>query len=930
MERKFNIQRQKKAYSNPETNRLGIGSVIARIEQTFLDVGSTIGKYTVLEEIDHGGMAVVYKALQLDLDREVALKVMPAQINIAPQFLDRFLSEAHAVARLSHPNIVNIHEVATESNLYFLVMDYIPGKNLYFYLNQEKPKLVDVVDIVIALTDALNYAHEQKIVHRDLKLNNVIMRDNRSPVLIDFGLAKTMEDDKSPSITRTGEIVGSPAYMAPERVVGGKSDHRADICSMGIMLYEMLTFKNPYLDQRSIPQTTANVVEANPISPKKLVAWIPPELEAITLKAMAADPDKRYQSMEEFRDDLIRFKKGDPVHAQPPSIRLQAKHFIKKHWAPGTIIILIMLFATLSGISFYIQQQKAKSPWYPVFQERFNRKNIGETWEIAPSSHTGDSGAWFVDLGHLQTTEKTGSYIRLNRPLTGDMRISLDIGSNSEELYNCGIFFNALSPENGYAFHIHHNGKNNHGLTFPNSDYLFSNYNRLDFPASNHYHVEIERTGTEIICKLNGIEIVRRHDFCPPIGTSNRMMGFFAQGNECYFDNVKIYQRATPQIPSPRLIADRFWERGDFETALEEYRTLNMSIPEQSQREDFLLRIPSCLIRLKRFQDAYTELMSPPFVRSRNPVFIARRNFILAHLYAENGQSATSDSILTELLYPHIPREILESTINKIAIKVASLIDQNKLKEAEDFLSRILGPEKYRSDLLGNLHLRVMTGFREKGALSRSGTIGKKISAAYQRNPEVHSRALTELGRVYLCKAQKEKAIEILNQCIATHIFTPSVWDAWMLLGTIYEYDNNFNDAMTIYKKVYRECPKTMQTPWMARLKTGCLADKATTGDFAHTAFEDIVYGVHPYPLPRMIARYYLGDLAENDFLDNWDYFYPNDKTYLHFFAQKAVLEKEYIVAQIYLHELKQFLPQSSWRYAQVYKMQNDLTELGK
>ena len=142
-------------------------------------------------------MAVVYKALQLDLNREVALKVMPANISINRGFVERFLTEAHAVAKLSHPNIVNIYEVATEKNTYYLAMEYIPGKNLYYYLHYYKPKLVDVLEIVVKLTDALSYAHKQKIIHRDLKLNNVIMRDRLTPVLIDFGLAKALEEDGS-------------------------------------------------------------------------------------------------------------------------------------------------------------------------------------------------------------------------------------------------------------------------------------------------------------------------------------------------------------------------------------------------------------------------------------------------------------------------------------------------------------------------------------------------------------------------------------------------------------------------------------------------------------------------------------------------------------------------------------------------------------
>jgi eukaryotic-like serine/threonine-protein kinase len=155
-----------------------IRNTAPKIEQTFLSVGETVGKYRILAEIDRGGMAVVYRAMQLDLDREVALKVIPATVSVNPTFLERFLAEAHAVSKLSHPSIITIHEVAHEGGIYFIAMDYIPGRNLSLYLHEAKPKLVDVLEIISQIADALAYAHRQRIIHRDLKLNNVIMKDD--------------------------------------------------------------------------------------------------------------------------------------------------------------------------------------------------------------------------------------------------------------------------------------------------------------------------------------------------------------------------------------------------------------------------------------------------------------------------------------------------------------------------------------------------------------------------------------------------------------------------------------------------------------------------------------------------------------------------------------------------------------------------------
>ena len=239
------------APSSPnEGGSLYIAPKLDDIEQMLLPLGSTIGRYRIIEEIDHGGMATVYKAVQIKLDRFVALKIMPSNITLNTGFMERFMREAHAVAQLNHPNIVAIYDVARENNVFFIAMEYIPGPNLFHYLFKNKPKLKEVLEIVAAVIDALSFAHERKIIHRDLKLNNIIMKNEVTPVLIDFGLAKMVGNEGQTGLTRTDELIGSPAYMAPERLMSGNVDFRSDICSVGIMLYEMLTFKNPYLDQK--------------------------------------------------------------------------------------------------------------------------------------------------------------------------------------------------------------------------------------------------------------------------------------------------------------------------------------------------------------------------------------------------------------------------------------------------------------------------------------------------------------------------------------------------------------------------------------------------------------------------------------------------------------------------------------------------------
>ncbi|OGS36210.1 MAG: hypothetical protein A2293_15310 [Elusimicrobia bacterium RIFOXYB2_FULL_49_7] len=184
-----------------------------KVDTTRLLTGTKVGQYIIQNEIDRGGMAVVYRAQQLGLDRNVALKVLPPSISIQGKFIDRFQKEAKSIAQLTHPNIVRIIEVGGDAGIYFIAMEYLDGLNLYKYMNKFEPTVYSVVQIMRQLTEALEYAHGRNIIHRDLKLNNVIMKDNAIPVLIDFGLAKAREADSG--LTISGEILGSPSYMSP-------------------------------------------------------------------------------------------------------------------------------------------------------------------------------------------------------------------------------------------------------------------------------------------------------------------------------------------------------------------------------------------------------------------------------------------------------------------------------------------------------------------------------------------------------------------------------------------------------------------------------------------------------------------------------------------------------------------------------------------
>ena len=900
-----------------------IRNILASIERTFLPVGSRIGKYSVIEEIDRGGMAVVYKALQHDLDREVALKVMPANITINRQFVERFLTEAHAVAKLNHPNIVNIHEVAVENNIYYLAMDYIPGQNLYYHLHYNKPKLVDVLEIISRLADALQYAHNQKIIHRDLKLNNVIMKDRLTPVLIDFGLAKALEDDNSSGgITRTGEIMGSPSYMAPERILGGVVDHRSDICSLGIMLYEMLTFKNPYLDQRNLHQTTMNVIEAAPIPPRKLVPWLPAEIEAITLKAMAKSAEDRYQSMDALRADIKRYQRGDPVEARPPSIGVRVRHFIKRHWPHLIIGGLVFLFTGLIALMMYDQSRREQSHWQLVCSEKFNSSDNYEDWIFTADTPMRDS-AWRIVDGALHGRSDNRAFAQLQRRFNRDILIECDISTDSMDLFNAGIFLFGTIPDSGYQFYLNRDGNGGHGIVFPASSFLFQDIDPSRIPLGRVNHLVIERIQHAITFTINGVTVARVWDFLPPLGKGHEHVGFFVNGGSAVFDNMKIYRRAIPQAPSPTLIADRFVERGDIEAALDEYRGLLVDFADADITAEIRIKMADCLVRMRRFDEALTMLEMTVGPKNKDETLIARRCFLIGIINNIKNENARADSVLRYLAVRFPTSPVNVSAMTTMLLSVHKTMESGDLGAAYREIVNMSEHYKRYPYQWGRLHLELLKTYMKSGKFDTAMTVSNDIMEHYSRDDDFAAAAKIAQGMIYLHRGRKENAVELFDRSITAHINSGNVWEAWMALADIYRYDFRYRDAVTIYRKIHREAPPASIYHWLSVVDAADLKGQQEIL-IRDSLLQTVIMGEHPFPLPRLVARFYLDSIRESDFREQWSKIAPDDRSYLFYLARKAIMNNEHIVAAIYLNDLRRNIPRLRWEYFKATRMLNN------
>jgi len=289
----------------------------------------SIPGFEVLSTLGRGGMGVVYKAKQARLNRLVALKMILSGPYASAGERSRFLGEAQAVARLQHPNIVQIHEIGEHDGNPYFSLEYCDGGSLAGMLNGTPLPALDAAHIVHVLAQAMQKAHDENIIHRDLKPGNILLARRAEmrkrpgtarfadlvPKITDFGLAKKLDEVGQ---TASGAVMGTPSYMAPEQAGGESKTHgpAADIYALGAILYECLTGRPPFKAASSV-ETIMMVVSAEPVPPSQLNAKTPRDLETICLKCLQKEPRKRYASAADLADDLDRFEKGEPIAARP-------------------------------------------------------------------------------------------------------------------------------------------------------------------------------------------------------------------------------------------------------------------------------------------------------------------------------------------------------------------------------------------------------------------------------------------------------------------------------------------------------------------------------------------------------------------------------------------------------------------------------------
>ncbi len=317
--------------------------------------------YEILGELAAAGQGRVWRARQLSTRREVALKVPRVDLLRSRKALTRFEREVELTARLSHPNIAQIYDSGLHQGLYYYAMELIDGVWLDTYAAENHLSWWQILKLMQSICDAIQHAHQNGVIHRDLKPSNILVTKDGQPHVVDFGLAVAVAGGESAGITSIeGEVTGTPAYMSPEQAAGlhEQLDTRTDVYSLGVIFYRLITGSFPYDVSTSMLQTLQNIRERDPVRPSRIVRHLDRDIEAIILKALDKEPDRRYQSVAELKGDIERRRAGLPILARSDSSLYVLRKVVAKHrYASAVAALLLVIVLGFLGFSLQLWTQ---------------------------------------------------------------------------------------------------------------------------------------------------------------------------------------------------------------------------------------------------------------------------------------------------------------------------------------------------------------------------------------------------------------------------------------------------------------------------------------------------------------------------------------------------------------------------------------------
>ncbi|MHC5077442.1 MAG: protein kinase domain-containing protein [Planctomycetota bacterium] len=522
-----------------------------------------IGRYEILSEIGRGGMGAVYKVRHEEL----------GSVADSEEEVQRFQQEAKAAAMLNHPGIVQVHDVGEDEGVHYFTMDFVEGRPLDRVIDEERITPRRAVEIVHAVAEALAFAHGKGVLHRDIKPANIFISAGGNPLLGDFGLAKRVES--SVQLTQSGTTLGTPAYMSPEQVEGASLvDARSDVYSLGAVLYELLTLR-PLFEGATALNVMYRVLHDDPIPPRKLSENVHQDIENICLKCIEKEPERRYPNVQAMAEDVARYLNGEPILAKPPGMFsvLFRKIRRRKALAISTVAVLVAAAAVAVALGvYYAEKAREKGEWVLVFEDDFERDELGPPWKTV-------IGEWEIHDGALCCLKQSDNIIVILEKYPGDVRIEYDAWAVDWPVCSLSCFLNSSDRnpiQEGYYLGFGDN-MNKRSYILRRQAYVANNTGAL--VRNGHKHKIVgERIGSKITLSVDSQVVNAYTDYFPLSSAEHAHVGFYSWFSHAHFDNVRIYTKIGSEKLTRVEAADMLFEEGAYDRAAKEYGDAQKSL----------------------------------------------------------------------------------------------------------------------------------------------------------------------------------------------------------------------------------------------------------------------------------------------------------------------------------------------------------------
>jgi len=536
-----------------------------------------IGNCKIIREIDRGGMGIVFEAFQKDLQRKVAIKVLPLNFCHSSNTTKRFKKEASILANINHSGVATVFDFGKDENCYYLILEFIEGNTLEKIIESDSLNLNQLIKKVKQTALIIDDLHKQNIIHRDIKPSNIMIKDNGDVILLDFGISKCLNDATLNNLTN--QPIGTPAYMPPEflQSKGLKSTAKSDIYSLGVMLYEIATKTLPFFSEGISFNLVNDIQKSKFTLPRKKNPEISRELEAIILKCMSLNPERRYHNAKDVAYDLEAYINNKSLSISCTSVYLR-NLFFKKIIFIKIIFLIILLISILflfiqTGVnkdSFSINKLEWKQQRflqdnlvaYKNIESRLLIKKPDNFFKVDTKT---DSINWIAD---------TSGFLIINKSIKRDIRISFNSTFPEQDNFY-GVYCTVKEGLSGYILKIK---KNSIQLCLNHHENIIKEYQVKDRKKINVF--VFQKMGSSITVHLNGIEIIRFIDYNPLYEAKYTYAGLFFNYKITSILDLKVYEPKQPLLISPLILGQKFHELNQYKNAIREYKSIIKNYPD--------------------------------------------------------------------------------------------------------------------------------------------------------------------------------------------------------------------------------------------------------------------------------------------------------------------------------------------------------------